>query len=293
MSWFRKQKRRIIFQNRQIEPIKKTRFNNPYFQKQVYRGPFSGRGKYYTIVLVLAGFYFCFWSGYFQVTSVVINGTQYLSEQNLKTIAEDFVASRRFLLFPQNNLLLTGRQVLADKILDSSQQEYALAALEVKKEYPSTIIINIEERVPSLTWITNNLIYYLDLNGKVTKRLEEGESIDENFPKLYDMTNNPVKMNEEAVNKEFVNFIFSIAQEFSLNFSQATIDSFRYDSDILPDLWLVTSGGWRIFLDTNQDPDGQIKNCQLVINEYFTDGQDELDYIDARLPDRIYYKTKF
>ena len=294
MSWSRKRKRRLEFSKRKVPSIKKTNWENPFFKRKQYRGPLGGRGKYYALILFIATIYFFFFSGYFHVVNLKITGTHYLSEDQVKPIAEEFIKSRKWFVLPQDNLILTDTNRLHQDIQQSLSNQLALASLEIQKDYPDTININIIERIPSLTWVTNNIRYYLDLNGYVASRVEVEEELDANFPKIYDLANQEVTLGQEILSTEFVSFVFAVFGQWQERINgEQSIDSFHYNGEELPDLWLRSQAGWRVYLDSTRSAEEQITEAGLILQEYFRDSRDNLDYIDVRLPDKVYYKTKY
>lgn len=293
MSWKTRRRRRIEFKKRQVPLIKKRRFNNPLFQKKQPKGLFNGRGKYYFVILVIGLIYYVFFSGYFVVESIIVEGTHYLSEEDIKPITEDFLDSKKWLILPQNNLVLIDLEKLKGIISDDLADEFALSSLIVEKNYPSSIRIEITERVPSLTWVSNNISYYIDRNGRITKRLEEEEVVDENFPKIYDLENRVVQLNQEVIASDEVAFLFKTWQEFRNRFPDQQLNSFHYSQADLPDIWLMTEADWKIYLDSLRDPAEQINESYLIFHEYFSEEPNRLKYIDVRLADRAYYKTNY
>ncbi|MFH1597715.1 MAG: hypothetical protein ABIB97_01405 [Patescibacteria group bacterium] len=292
MSWTRRRKRRVEFERRQIHTLKRSKFQNPLFPKKETRGFFNGRGQFYVGFFLIGLIYFSFFSGYFEITSVSISGLHYLNDQEIRQVVDQFTQSRKFLVLPQNNLLLTDTENLKKEINDSLQERFALNSLNVDKDYPSSLSVNISERIPSLAWVTNNIIYYLDLSGKATRRLEEDEEIDTNFPKVYDLANQEISLNDQAVNSDMVKFVFEATEQLNSKLLEKA-ESFHYQEVDLPDIWLRAESGWRIHLDSQQEVAKQIDDAVLIITEYFSDNTGNLDYIDVRLVDRVYYKTKY
>jgi len=293
MSWLTRRHRRLEFKKRQVPLLRKRRFDNPLFQKKSQKEGFNGRGKYYFIILLISLGYFIFFSGYFIVDSVIVEGTHYLSEERIKPIVENFLQSRSWIIFPQNNLVLTGLEKLTTDISNNLANEFALSSLNVSKDYPSSIKIEVTERVPSLTWVSNNITFYIDRSGRITKRLDEDEVVDENFPKIYDLENRVAQLNQEVIAPDEVTFLFATWQEFGEKFPEQKVDSFHYNQAELPDVWLMTEADWKIYLDSLRDPVKQIDESYLIYQEYFSEDPNRLNYIDVRLSDRAYYKTRY
>ena len=54
----------------------------------------------------------------------------------------------------------------------------------------------------------------------------------------------------------------------------------------------ITNHGWAIYLDQNQDPVLEAENLFTILNEAIKTNDSKLEYVDLRIPSRIFYKLK-
>jgi hypothetical protein len=52
----------------------------------------------------------------------------------------------------------------------------------------------------------------------------------------------------------------------------------------------ITSENWRVLLNKNETPEYQLSNLKYLLDEEIKNRRPELDYVDLRLGNRIYYK---
>ncbi|NCO25056.1 hypothetical protein GW901_00830, partial [Candidatus Parcubacteria bacterium] len=54
----------------------------------------------------------------------------------------------------------------------------------------------------------------------------------------------------------------------------------------------ITDRGWSIYLDQNQDPVLEANNLFTILNEVIKNKASNLEYIDLRIPSRVFYKMR-
>lgn len=120
-------------------------------------------------IILIGAFYFLFYSGFFNVREVVINGNKLIEDQDISsalvgTLASDSGFWKKF--FGSGNILFW-RQPSFDKL---SSRLPLLADLELSVDWQSKkIIIDVRERAPAGVWCFGNYqpCYLFDENGYV------------------------------------------------------------------------------------------------------------------------------
>ena len=206
--------RKNKFKRRHVAPVQKNReYSNPFFPKpkQSY---WSGERKYYLVslfLIVLGSFYVVFLSGYLQIKNIQIEGNKYLSAEEIQHSISSVQNSKKLFFLPQNNYLFFDINEAQAKIVEDTQHRVVLESLEISKKFPSTVSINLKERIPSLVWVTQDKYYYIDLQGVITTETTPG-NFDPDFPVINDKNDKPVQPQKQVVSEEMINFIFSIKE---------------------------------------------------------------------------------
>ncbi len=150
----------------------------------------------------------------------------------------------------------------------------------------------------------------------------EGEEA-KNFEKIEDKTPLSEKQQREATREEYFIFLYDMLKDRGLpiiycgsddiimgkeNLSKRIID---YAAEIFDsinkrkefavnyfylnnfeagEIEVYTDEGWKILFNMDNSAESQIKKLYITLNEKIKDVREELQYIDLRYPERIYYK---
>lgn len=297
-----------------------------YRQQKKYatkRTRISWKTKFVLILMVLAagGFFYLFLiSPVFKINQVMVNGNKNISTENINKITEEYL-NRRFLFFWRpRNMILTETKEISRKILD----KYILIGnVSVVKKYFHKIEIAVKEREIFAIWckaavrqqesgmdkatintasddsltiknieitqefIATNECYYIDDAGVIFSEAPQSSgSLILRIDEVYDKD---VKIGDIILNNEIIASIISAKKSFSAE--NIKIIKFFIKNLLLPDLEILTSENWKIYLDRNKNIENQMEILEKVLREKITiSDRKNLEYIDLRIPDRVYYK---
>ncbi len=65
---------------------------------------------------------------------------------------------------------------------------------------------------------------------------------------------------------------------------------FIIETDVLKDLRVNTNEGWHVLFDRSRDLKNQLEALKLVLEEKIKEERKNLEYIDLRIENRVYYK---
>lgn len=300
-------KKRNFFQRIQKKRYESQRFKNPYFQKddQKVKKPFliiifSIVGAIFIIVFILR-------LASTQIENVSITGLQTISQEEVSQLVIDYLGERRFLIFKQSNKLFLNQDGLR-QMLDN---HYAFEEFNLVIE-KSVINLTLKEKTSQLLWKTDGIIYYVDLQGSLTRSLTEPELailnglIDESppadgeenaipkppdpltlLPIFIDLNNSKVSVGDSVLSQEEIQNIF----RFHEHLLAQGISSEETRIDRLAGKWIAvrTGVGYDILFDATGDIDAQAANLETLFRETVSDTT-QLDYIDLRFGDHVYYK---
>lgn len=300
-SWLRKRVRR---------DYSRKAFSNPLFKPTRERGPSRWRGRLTALAVVLAlggWIWFVGFSPVFRIETIEIRGNESIPTWEVRDAVTDALKERRWLLMPQTSLLVASE----DGIKDALNDRFVLASLEVSKEPPRTLVIELQERVSAiLLHLPDGRQGLIDLQGVVTRlyRPEEaldvakrlGPSLDEQggrakpqVPVLFDERAEKLELREEALRPNVVQATIDLPALFEKRFGRAPyFEELRIDGKGSQTLRLVTSEGWAIYLDASQDLERQIANAEIVLKTKVGDQRRQLDYIDARFGEKVFFKLR-
>lgn len=212
------------------------------------------------------------------------------NESNLiKRQVTDFLLESKWYFFPRDNFLLMPKKELIQKIKDENWQ---VREVKVLKKFPKGLIINVQKRGDFIRWCSQGECFLIDQFGDVF--LEDREKLDllEIFT-IIDQSNKKVKIGDNFLDEDFLNFCFAIREEFvGDDFLKITLQS-KTPSYVSEEIRLNSAEGFEIWLNTKRDPFQQKRILQKIIEEKVSqDNLDKIEYFDLRIKGRVSYIYK-
>ncbi len=286
-------------------------FSNPLFERpRVGQGGGRWRGKLIMFVgaIAVAGWtWFVAFSPTFRVTDIRINGADRIPVWEIHDAVTDALKQRRWLLFPQTSLILASESSITSTLND----RFVLESLTITKKPPHTLVIDLKERVSAvLLQLPDGSQGLLDLQGSVTRVYKpeealdvlpkQGPTLDEQqghsrpqYPVLFDDKGDTLALRQQAVRPETVQAVINLPKLFDARFNRAPyVAQLHVDGMTSQTLRVVTSEGWAIYLDVTGDLAAQLENAQTILKTKVGPDRKNLDYIDVRFGDKIFFKLK-
>ena len=164
-----------------------------------------------------------------------------------------------------------------------------LTDINIEKRPFQTLIINFEKRIPIGIWCNNNC-YYFDKEGIVFQETPQTEG--SLILKVEDTNKNAVALGEHVLNEKQLNFMTIFNNKMIENNKIQVIEFKMASSTNSSNIEAITNYGWSIYLDQNQNPALAANNLIATLNETIKDKLSTLQYIDLRIPSRVFYKLK-
>lgn len=212
-----------------------------------------------------------------RLTKLQIEGNKNLNTTHVTQLAEQGAAKQWF----GGNALAINTGALAGYLED---EEPAIKEAKVSHSGLQTLKIEIIERRPSLNWKSNNSVYLLDGDGTVI-----GPSVGEytKLPTITDSTNLPVEEGKRVVPAAFIAFCLSFLNRIGEAGLQAESVSVPESTS---ELWVKTTKGYTLKLDTTRSVESTITALKTVQNELTRTKKTPKEYIDLRIESKAYYK---
>ncbi|MBU2235805.1 FtsQ-type POTRA domain-containing protein, partial [Patescibacteria group bacterium] len=154
--------------------------------------------------------YLFFYSSFFIIDQIEIRGNQELTYDTIRYEVNKAFVERRFLVLRQSNFYIYNTKEAEQYLWDT----FVLDEVSITKRFPDKLIVNLKEKIPNLTLVTEKAFYYMDLEGIVTHIVPETD-IKEHFPKVEDMNKRSIKLKDQIISREVVDAIFTLKDSFS------------------------------------------------------------------------------
>lgn len=266
--------------------------------------------------------YFVLYSPIFKIKNITIVGNEEIFQDDIKRQICQVMEQKKYFLIPRDTFFTTPIDLLSRTLSET----FILANLEISKEFPHDLKINLKEKLSNLNFCTENeeiKCYQINYRGEVTKRTgpnEPGSSPPTLFYRLPSLkkkepvgeTVTPVAATTTAttttdiesqsvaqiprivvgktkIPTEIVHFVLELLGVFGDKVGGIEIQDVEInnlDSSII----INTRQGYQIYFNRDEDMIKQIDNLNTLLAKEIKGEQDRLEYIDLRFGDRVYYK---
>jgi hypothetical protein len=236
------------------------------------------------IILVIAVYMVAF-SEIFQWRQIIVVGTTNVSDNRIEEVMEKVGQGKIWGWLPRRNLLFFNIREAKTELLNEISQ---IGGVEIKRQLPNILKVYIEERDPVIIWETAGRRFYLDVDGVVSKDIVGEPEIC--LPTIKDLSNRSVVPREPVVSHNFVEFIKELVDTFH---KETGLDAAEIvtPSPLSREVHIATADGWMLYFTSTRTLSSQYKKLLLILNKELTAEQRlNLEYIDLRIPDKIYYK---
>lgn len=235
--------------------------------------------------------YVLFFSGFLALAEIKISGNEFIDSQEIRDEIERRISGRYLNLIEKNNfLLVSGRSVKKDL----AGRFRLVENIEVRKKFPDSLEIKILERKPSLG-VCSGGCYVLDENGTA---YDDTDPESEEFkaygvPTLSDQSGKSIGLGENIVSPEYMNYLAgmkkALGEDLGLDFG----NKFSTPNLVSDDVRANVSQGWVIYFNVGIDLEKEVGMLKAVLNSQIApDKRGELEYIDLRIENKIFYKFK-
>ena len=297
---------------KKIKFFSKKKYSNPFFKKNKnYSASGKGGKKLYYgaknrknisfwkkvviffitiffICLLSSIFYLLFFYPYFFIKKVEINGLDNIDRGEVEEIINNQLSQKRCLVLSQENIFVLDKNEITRQLYE----KYNLVSLNVNKELPDILRVEVGEKDPLIIWKTGERFFEVDDQGIIIRELSSNELnkiSEQNLPIIHDKDNRDAKINSNVVSPKMAHFAINFKKMIS-DRSDIKISHFRVSEDLRNELRAVTDAGWEIYLLAEDNLDQQVEKLFLFLKNKKVEIGDNLEYVDLRFGDRIYYK---
>jgi cell division septal protein FtsQ len=232
-------------------------------------------------LFVVLSFYFIFFSPFFAIQGLDINGLERIKKENITKIIEDYRGERKFFVFSRNNFWLLNSKELKKKILE----KYWCEQLDIMKKFPNRLEINLKEKNSAINWLANNQCYHLDLTGLAIEYCEDNKGL----LTIRDLLNTPIEIGKTGVAKAELDYLVDMDQQLKL-LAENNFKIFYYEKQD-NSLTVKTEEPLVLLLNMNLTVEEQLSRLGVILNEPdVKNNLGKLSYIDLRFGEKVYYK---
>lgn len=165
--------------------------------------------------------------------------------------------------------------------------------VHIERKLPGTLKIIVQEKTPALLLLSSKKYYFVDAEG-----IAYEEARLETLPGIILPT---VKNNDQevqltlgtsVVDSGFIEFINAIAKDLP-DIVGAKVVETRIPSLAAREVHFILDNNWQVRFDITRPPAGQLDVLKRLLTDTITpDERSKIEYIDLRIQNRVYYKTR-
>jgi len=232
-------------------------------------------------------FYFLFVSSVFSIKEVNITGLKTIPEKQVMAEVNNIFSSKKFGFLESRNYFIFSVNDLKASLDESFPK---VGEITIKKD-PEVLEIVIEEREAIGVWCSGRECFYFDKHGIIFE--EAPKSTGSLILSIQDgrkmAGSDPAILGEAVLNGGQISFFQEAKDLVSRNFP---FNVRKFIITEKSDFELITSETWRVLLDKKESPEYQLSNLKYLLDEEIKTRRLELEYVDLRLGNRLYYKYR-
>jgi len=244
--------------------------------------------------------WFIFYTDVFTVQAVTVVDARDHTQQTTKEIVQTHIDR---LPLRQNIFFVQSDAIEANIISDLPQ----VHTVHVTRKLPGTIKVIIQEKTPALLLLSSTQYYFVDGQGIPYEEARLETLPGTVLPIVKNNTqDSTVTLGVPAVDASFVNFVQQI-QEHLPETVDAQVAAIRIPSLAAREVHFTLDNNWELRFDVTRPAAVQLDTLKRVIEQMInadnsnTDSDSanddqsntgDVEYIDLRIPNRVYYKLK-
>lgn len=188
------------------------------------------------------------------------------------------------------NIFFTPTDVIAKQLGTNIPQ---IRTVHIERKLPGTLKVVVQEKTPALLLLSSRQYYFVDVEGIAYEeaRLETLPGIVLPVVKNNDQTAQLI-LGTQVVDRNFIDFVTVTTKDLPV-ITEAKVVETRIPSLAAREVHFILDNNWQIRFEVTRPPAGQLDVLkQLLANNITPDERSSLDYIDLRIPNRVYYKTR-
>ncbi len=239
------------------------------------------------IIVPIALFsWFFFFTDMFQVQAItVIDAKSELSAQ-----IKELISSRLAQSPLGQNIFFAQTDSLETEAVSKFPQ---IRTIHVVRKLPGTIKAIVQEKQPALLLLSNGQYYFVDQEGVTYQEAHIADLPGIVLPTVKnDDQSSKVTLGVAAVAPSFVSFVQNIEEALPKEVSAKPAE-IHIPSLAAREIHVKLDNNWLILFDATRPAASQMTVLQKLLSTTISATEaSQLEYIDLRIPNRVYYKTK-
>lgn len=300
---------------------------NPFYKKKEKQKKAKSFLLYkiiFLFLILLGLIYFFLVFSFWKITKIEINGTERIRSESVQDLISCQLEKKKLFIFKQDNIFLFRKKIVAENI----KEEFNLTDINIKKRLNNKLVVDIKEKPYAFIFAESGEYYFssadsyimeaISFEGSGSDTLERGGeamirtmSLEEPEPEIEEdvLETCLVSMEEKdkyfiienknnnslvkdsgkiSLSKDYLDFIIKLNDKLK-QYPEFIIERFIVADQYFNSIFVKLKDGPQIYFNVNTEIKLQIENLLLVKNNKIKDGFNQLEYIDLRYGDTVYF----
>ncbi len=246
------------------------------------------------VILFMGGVIYIFvCSTFVEVNKLDVQGANRVDEDEISDIINDVVSGNFIACSKKNNYFFINKEGIREQIL----QDKRIKDVVVQKEFPNTIHTNITEYGTVAVWclggIQGNCFVLEDGIAVSAVNLSDDVVVQNKHFVIVDEVREEINIEDRIIASELLNKIEKLGEELIYVLNIVIEQPYIIESQGSHEIRFVTDEGWHIVVDLKQGVDEILDIAKLFNKKVeLPSHRSDLEYIDMRFPEKIFYKMK-
>ncbi|MEW5907699.1 MAG: FtsQ-type POTRA domain-containing protein [Patescibacteria group bacterium] len=235
-------------------------------------------------LILVAGIVVTFYVDYFKIKNISISGNSFIGAETLRLNIGESLDGKYFYLFPKSNIFLASKEEIKNHLLENFHR---IKSVSVRKDLPDSILVEVKERKPETLFCKDYNCAFIDEEGYI---FEESpffsgkiylKFFDEREGNFFSIKKQLLALEEYKKLLDFTNLLIN---------DNIEITEIVLKKDGI--YHLKSDEGWYLILNNSNNPESAYNNLKLTLETQIKEMRRGLEYIDLRLPNKVFYKFK-
>ncbi len=238
------------------------------------------------VVPVGAFVYFVFFTDAFVVRSIAVLDTRPHTEQAVKKIVGESVDDSTF----RGSIFFVQVDILESEIKSSLPQ---VRTVHITRKLPETLKVYVQEKEPRLLLYSSGDYYFIDDKGVPYEQATLDKLPGTALPVIKnDDQQAKIILGTTVLDPMFIDIAHNI-QEGIRETLNAEVADIRIPSLAAKEIYVFLDNNWKMMFNASRPIDQQLNMVREILNKTIPEeDHGRIEYMDLRIPSRVYYKLR-
>jgi hypothetical protein len=245
------------------------------------------------IIFLCSVGYVLFYSPVTEISHIAVEGSRRTDVQNIINVTQDAIAGKLFGCIKRNNFFFLN----TSDIIKKNSEDQRIKSVVVKKVFPDTIVISVEEYELFSVWCIGGeegSCYEL-VDGCVVQPVDMNSALiqqNDHFV-VVDKARDHVDIGQCVILQKDLDAIAYLGKELIYTLNVGIVQPYFIDVRGSREIRFVTDESWQILASLESATNDTLDTAKLFVHKVTLPvARNDLEYVDLRFAGKIFYKFK-